>query len=139
VVVVSLGLSVWAVVSAQSLRTESERMVARTKALQRKILQGGRTPQAIAALSPPERAWYAKETSPSAVIVLEALSRALPDTAHLTELRFENATLLIAPLQQSGHLADVRFFAPTTRGSDGTLFRFHIEGRIEPRLKIAED
>ena len=150
VVVVSLGLSVWAVVSAQSLRAESERMVARTKALQRQILQGGRTPQAIAALSPPERAWYAKETSPSAVIVLEALSRALPDTAHLTELRFENATLrviglandapsLIAPLQQSGHLADVRFFAPTTRGSDGTLFRFHIEGRIEPRLKIAED
>jgi len=38
---------------------------------------------------PSERAWYAKETSPTAAIVLEALSRALPDGAYVTELRLE--------------------------------------------------
>jgi general secretion pathway protein L len=106
--------------------------------------------QSLASLSPNERAWYAKETSPTAAIVLEALSRALPDGAYLTELRLENATLrmiglasdapsLIAPLEHSGHLTDVHFFAPTTRGPDGTLFRFNIEARVEPHFKIAEE
>ncbi len=82
--------------------------------------------------------------------MLEALSRALPDGAYVTELRLENATLrmiglandapsLIAPLEHSGHLNDVHFFAPTTRGPDGTLFRFNIEARVEPHFKIAEE
>jgi len=79
-----------------------------------------------------------------------ALSRALPDGAYLTELQFEKATLritgltrdapsLIAPLERSGHLADVHFLAPTTRNSDGSLFRFNIEARVEPRLELTEN
>jgi general secretion pathway protein L len=84
------------------------------------------------------------------VIVLEALSRAIPDSAHLLEIRLEGTTLrligladdapaMLAPLEQSGHLTGVRFFAPTTRGSDGRLFRFHIEARVEPHTKIADE
>jgi general secretion pathway protein L len=147
-VVVSLCVSLWAMSSAASLGQKSEEIAARTKTVQRQIQ--GPTPQSVASLDPSERAWYAKETSPTAAIVLEALSRVLPDGAYLTELRLENTSLrmvglandapsLIAPLEHSGHLNDVHFFAPTTRGPDGTLFRFNIEARVEPHFKIAED
>jgi general secretion pathway protein L len=147
-VAVSLSLSLWAVTSAASLGGESEDLAARVRTLQRQIQ--GPTSRSVASLSPNERAWYAKETSPTAAIMLEALSRALPDGAYVTELRLENATLrmiglandapsLIAPLEHSGHLNDVHFFAPTTRGADGTLFRFNIEARVEPHFKIAEE
>jgi general secretion pathway protein L len=147
VIVLSLGLSLWAVISAASIREESEEVAARTKVLQRQI-EGPRTPQSVALLKPGERAWYEKETAPTAAIVLEAVSRALPDTAYLTELRLDHATLriigltadapaLIAPLEHSGHLAEVRFFAPTTRGQGSELFRFHIEARVEPHFRMA--
>lgn len=142
-------LTLWAMVSASAIRTENEALAARAKALQRQV-QAGRTAASMASLPPAERAWVSKETSASSVIVMEALSRALPDAAYLTELRLEGATLrivgladdapaLLAPLQQSGHLTNVRFFAPTTRGPDGKLFRFHIEANVEPRIKIAEE
>jgi len=145
---VSLGLSLWATTSAISLGEESEQIAARVRTLQRQIQ--GPASRSVASLSPNERVWYAKETSPTAAIVLEALSRALPDGAYVTELRLENATLrmiglandapsLIAPLEHSGHLNDVHFFATTTRGPDGTLFKFNIEARVEPHFKIAEE
>jgi general secretion pathway protein L len=146
-VAVSFGLCLWAITSAASLGGESEEVGDRTRTLQRQIQ--GPTSQS-ASLNPTERAWYAKETSPTAAIVLEALSQALPDGAYLTELRLENTTVrivglandapsLIEPLEHSGHFNDVHFFAPTTRGQDGTLFRFNIEARVEPHFKIAED
>lgn len=142
-------LTLWALVSASSIRDENEALAIRSKALQRQV-QAGRTPASEASLPAPERAWVAKETSASSVIVIEALSRALPDTAYLTEIRLEGTTLriiglagdapaLLAPLEQSEHLSNVRFFAPTTRGPDGNLFRFHIEARIEPRIRMAEE
>jgi general secretion pathway protein L len=142
-------LSFWALVSASSIRNESEDLAARSKVLQRQV-EAGRTPVSIAALPPAERAWVFKESSAASVIVIEVLSRALPDAAYLTEIRMENATLriigladdapaLLAPLEQTGHLTNVHFFAPTTRGPDGKLFRFHIEARVEPRTKIAEE
>jgi Tfp pilus assembly protein PilN len=147
-VAASLALSVWAMSSAASLGGESEEVEARVKTLQRQIQ--GPAGQSLASLSPSERAWYAKETAPTTAIVLEALSRALPDGAYLTELQLENSTLriiglakdapsLIAPLEHSGHLTNVHFFAPTTRGPNETLFRFNIEAQVEPHFKIAED
>jgi general secretion pathway protein L len=142
-------LTVWALVSASSIRDENEALASRSKALQRQV-QAGRTLASAASLPPAERAWVTKETSASGVIVIEALSRALPDSAYLTELRLEGATLriiglagdapaLLAPLERSGHLTNVRFFAPTTRGPDGKLFRFNIEARVEPRINVAEE
>jgi general secretion pathway protein L len=149
VVAVSMCLSLWAFVSTGLVRDESESLAARAKTLQRQV-QGGRTPAAAASMPPAERAWFLRETSISSVILVEALSRALPDSAYLTEIRVENATLrmtgladdapaLLAPLEQSGHLTGVHFFAPTTRGPDGKSFRFSIEAHVEPRSKIAEE
>jgi general secretion pathway protein L len=149
IVAVSMCLSLWAFVSTGLVRDESESIAARAKALQRQV-QGGRTPAAAASMPPAERAWFLRETSISSVILIEALSRALPDSAYLTEIRVENATLrmtglaedapaLLAPLEQSGHLTGVHFFAPTTRGPDGKSFRFSIEAHVEPRSKIAEE
>jgi general secretion pathway protein L len=148
VLTLSVGLSFWALSSAASNRGESEELAARTSTLQRQ-LQGSRA-SGTASLAPAERAWIAKESAPYAVIVLEALARALPDTAHLTELRLEGTTLriiglagdppsLIAPLERTGHFTGVRFVAPTTRGPDGARFRFNIEARVVPRLEIAEN
>lgn len=148
-VVASTCLSLWAFVSAGAIQDESESIAARAKALQRQI-QGGQTPSAAASSSPAERAWFLKETSGSSVILLEALSRALPDSAYLTEMRLENATLritgladdapaLLAPLEQSGHLTSVHFSAPTTRGSDAKSFRFSIEAHVEPHIKLQRE
>jgi general secretion pathway protein L len=148
IVVISVAVSAWAVTSKQSIEAESEVVEGRFKALQRQMAEL-RSPQALASLSPQQRIWHAKEGSPAAVLMLEALSRALPDAAYLTEFRLENAMLrmtgvtkdapsLIAPLEQSGQLADVRFSAPTTRESGGASFRFHIEARVQPPPTPAE-
>jgi len=142
-------LSIFALTTASSIRSEHDELAARAKTLQRQ-LQAGRTPASLASLPAPQRAWLSKETAASSVIVLEALSRAIPDSAYLSEIRLEGATLritgiaddapaLLAPLEQSGHLSNVRFFAPTTRAPDGRLFRFHIEARVEPHTKIADE
>lgn len=142
----TLAVSAWAFVTAASADSESENVAARIATLQRQV-RGVLPQQSIAGLAPPERAWALKETSPVAVVVVEALSRSLPDTSYLTELNLDGATLrivgladdappLIALLEQSGHLRDVRFFAPTTRGADGKRFVFHIEARVEPHLKV---
>jgi len=148
-VAVSMCLSLWAFISTGLVRDESESITARTTALQRQI-QGGRTLSSMASSPPGERAWFLKENSVSSVILLEAMSRALPDSAYLTEIRLDNATLrmtgladdapgLLAPLEQSGHLTGVHFFAPTTRGPDGKSFRFSIEAHVEPRSKLMEE
>ena len=148
-VTASVALSVWALASAASIRDESEGMAARSKVLQKQV-QTGRTASSIASMPPAERAWVSKEMSTSSVIVMEALSRALPDSAYVTELRLEKENLrivgladdapgLLAPLEKSKHMTDVRFFAPMARGPDGKLFRFSIEARVQPHIKIGED
>jgi len=142
-------LSSFMLIMASSIRSEHEELAARAKTLQRQ-LQTGRTPASIASLPAPQRAWMSKETSASSVIVLEALSRALPDSAYLSEIRLEGTSLritgiaddapaLLPPLEQSGHLSNVHFFAPTTRGPDGRQFRFYIEAKVEPHIKIADE
>ena len=144
-----LGLGLWAMVSAQFIRAESDDAAMRIDSLRRQM-QAPLTLKSAASLPANQRAWYEKEMSPSAAIVLESLSRALPDTAHLTELSLQGATLsiagltsdapsLIAPLEHSGSLTDVRFSAPTTRGSDDAHFAFHIVGLVEPQSTLPDD
>ena len=147
-VTVTLFIGSWALLSAASIRDESEEVAARSRVLQRQV-QTGRTAASMASVAPAERAWLLKETSISSVILIEALSRALPESAYVNEIRLEKESLrimglagdapaLLAPLERSDHLTDVHFFAPTARGPDGKLFRFSIEARVEPHIKIGE-
>jgi general secretion pathway protein L len=87
-----------------------------------------------------------KWAAPSAVMVLEALSKTLPDDAHLTELRIEgdkvqiagsaaNAPTLIKLIEQSRRFAKATFFAPTVRGQSGGE-SFRIEAHIEPSFTV---
>jgi general secretion pathway protein L len=78
------------------------------------------------------------------VIVLETLSRILPDNTYLTELRVEDnkvqlsgithdAPALIGLIEQSGLFTRATFLSPTTRLSDSSE-RFHIEALIRPAV-----
>jgi general secretion pathway protein L len=84
-----------------------------------------------------------KQTSPSSVMVLEAISRVLPDSTYVTELRVEgdkmqvvgltqDAPSLIRLMEQSPQFTRATFFAPTTRALNDPGERFHIEAHITP-------
>jgi general secretion pathway protein L len=84
-----------------------------------------------------------KQTSPSGVVVLEALSQALADSTYVTELRIEgdkvqvvgmtqDAPSLIRLIERSPQFARATFFAPTTRAQNDPGERFHIEAHITP-------
>jgi general secretion pathway protein L len=141
----SIGVSAWAVISAGAASAKSEALGARIKALQRQAIAPAGAPVVGGS---PERVWAWKAGAPSAVVLMEALSSALPETAYLTEFTLQGTTVrivgqaadapaLIQELERSGHVADARFFAPTIRSADGARFRFHIEARVQPRLEVA--
>ena len=87
-----------------------------------------------------------KHDSPFVVLVLEDLSRLLPDHTYLTEMRIEGGKLqiigttqqapsLVGLLERSGRFKQVSFFAPTTRALDQRE-RFHIEATIQPVQRL---
>jgi len=147
-VTMSFFLGIWALASTASIRSESEDFAARSKALQRQMQAAG-TASSLASAPPSVRVWLLKTMSVSSVILIEALSRALPESAYVNEIRLEKDSLrimglaedapaLLAPLERSEHVTNVHFIAPTARGPDGRLFRFSIEAHVEPRIKIGE-
>lgn len=82
-----------------------------------------------------------KHEAPSSVLVLEALSKILPDQTYVTELRLEgnklrligitrDAPSLIGLIERSARFTRASFFAPTTRSPSNTGDRFHIEAII---------
>jgi general secretion pathway protein L len=82
-----------------------------------------------------------KGQQPSVAIVLEALSRALPDNAWLDRLEVgqgavtlagtsTNAAALIGRIEGSKHFARAQFAAPTTRVEGGSNESFAITARI---------
>ena len=81
-----------------------------------------------------------KAGEPPVVRLIDALSRALPDNAYLTELeiqgatarmtgRSDEATALIAAIEAAPEYEDVGFAAPTTRDADGGAESFTITAR----------
>jgi general secretion pathway protein L len=88
-----------------------------------------------------------KQTTPAAVMVLDALSKVFPDHTYVIELRIENgkvqvtgitkdAPSLIALIEQSPHFEHATFFAPTTQSPGEPGERFHIEARVKPYFRV---
>lgn len=82
-----------------------------------------------------------KRAQPAMTIMLEALSRALPDDAWVSRIDVSqgsvtlagsatNAAALIAPIEASQHFTDVQFSAPTTRAEGETQESFTITAKI---------
>ncbi len=86
---------------------------------------------------------------PSAVEIIDALSDAVPDTAHLTTMSIDkdnvaisgvskDPTRLVPALETSGRFADVTVSSATTRVETGTGDRFSLEMRaVRPKLPNA--
>jgi general secretion pathway protein L len=113
---------------------------ARRAALRAGTDSGNRSP--VAAL---ERRKY---EAPASVIVLEALSKLLPDHTYVTEMHLAGGKLqisgitsdapsLIPLIEQSQHFTRATFYAPTTRSPSDPGERFHIEARVEPKNTVA--
>jgi general secretion pathway protein L len=86
-----------------------------------------------------------KQATPSSVLVLEELSKILPDHTYITELHIEgdklqlvgvtqDAPSLIELIEQSAQFTRATFFAPTTQTPGDPGERFHIEARIKPQF-----
>jgi general secretion pathway protein L len=123
--------------SLSAQESELERQISQRRAALHLGNDGGeRSPLALL-----ERRKY---ETPASVIVLEALSRLLPDHTYVTELHLagnklqiagitRDAPSLIPLIEQSQHFSRATFYAPTTRASSDPGERFHIEALIEPR------
>jgi len=90
-----------------------------------------------------------KHDSQASVIVLEELSRILPDNTYVTTLHIDGATLqitgvtqdapsLIGLMEQSRHFSRATFFAPTTHAPSDPGDRFHIEAKLEPVNTVSQ-
>jgi general secretion pathway protein L len=119
--------------SMQSEQSELQRQISQRRAALR--LDPNATGSAMGLLA------KRKQTTPSSVMVLEAISRVLPDTTYVTELRIEgdkvqvvgmtqDAPSLIRLMEQSPQFSRATFFAPTTRAANEQGERFHIEAHI---------
>lgn len=89
-----------------------------------------------------ERLVRRKREEPPMMVLIEALSRALPDSAYLTELEIhgrdtliigksDDPTTLITELENSAQFEDAHFSAPTTREVGETAGTFSIISRAQ--------
>jgi len=106
----------------------------------RAIMRGNQTGSAS---SPLDLLFRRKQTTPSSVLVIEALSALLPQHTYATEVRIEgdklqivgvtrDAPSLISILEQSPHFSSAGFFAPTTHAANEPGEHFHIEAKLKP-------
>ena len=88
-----------------------------------------------------------KRGAPASVLVLEALSRAVPDNTYLTQLHVEggkvqlaglteDAPSLIRLIEQSPSFKHAAFDAPTTQTAGEHGERFHIEAHADPVFAV---
>ncbi|MBR0757064.1 PilN domain-containing protein [Bradyrhizobium jicamae] len=136
----SASVSAYVASSLGAQEDEVARQISARRAAIRAGSDGGdRSP--VAAL---ERRKY---ETPASVIVLESLSRLLPDHTYVTEMHLAgnklqisgitaDAPSLIPLIEQSGHFTRATFYAPTTRAPSDPGERFHIEARVEPKNTV---
>jgi general secretion pathway protein L len=136
----SMGASGFIADSYDAQHQQIQRRIAERRA----IMRGNQTGTGS---SPLELLIRRKQTTPSSVILVEALSSVLPAHTYATELRIEgdklqivgvtrDAPSLIQILEQSPHFSSAGFFAPTTRGANEPGERFHIEVRVKPHFGL---
>jgi general secretion pathway protein L len=129
----SLAINAYLGGSLQSDLDELQRRISQRRAALRIGADGGTAGLGLLAKR--------KQTTPSSVMVLEALTRALPDTTYVTEFRIEgdkvqvvgmtqDAASLIRLMEQSPQFTRATFFAPTTHAANEAGERFHIEAHI---------
>jgi general secretion pathway protein L len=129
----SLLIATYLESSMQSEQDELHRQIAQRRAALR--LDANAAGSALGLLA------KRKQTTPSSVMVLEAISRVLPDNTYVTELRIEgdkiqvvgmtkDAPSLIRLMEQSPQFTRATFFAPTTQAPNESGERFHIEAHI---------
>ena len=134
--VISIGVSSIAADSLDSEQQDITRQISKRRAALRQ--DGGNAQRML------ERR---KQTTAASVIILEALSKLLPDHTFVTELRVEggkvqvtgltrDAPSLIRLIEQSPHFERATFFAPTTQSPGEPGERFHIEARIKPHFRL---
>ncbi len=136
--VLSSGVGGYMVDSYDAQHQQIQRRIAERRSIMRGS-QGG------AGSSPLELLIRRKQTTPSSVIVVEALSALLPEHTYATEIRIQgdklqivgitrDAPSLIQILEQSPHVSSAGFYAPTTRAANEPGERFHIEARLRPHF-----
>src|SRR5262249_43982509 len=127
----AIGAYVGSVLDAE--QQELQQRIAQRRTALLRVNQGGGSAETLLAKR--------KQTSPSSVMVLEAITRALPDSTYVTELRVEgdkvqvvgltqDAPSLIRLMEQSPQFTRATFFAPTTHAANEPGERFHIEAHI---------
>jgi general secretion pathway protein L len=130
---VSLLIATYLESSMQSEQDELQRQISQRRAALR--LDANAPGSALGLLA------KRKQTTPSSVMALEAVSRVLPDNTYVTELRIEgdkiqvvgmtqDAPSLIRLMEQSPQFTRATFFAPTTQAPNEPGERFHIEAHI---------
>jgi general secretion pathway protein L len=136
--VISIGVSSIAADSLDSEQQDLSSHISKRRAAMRLGQDGGSAQRML------ERR---KQTTAASVIVLEALSKLLPDHTFVTEMRVEggkvqvtgltrDAPSLIRLIEQSPHFERATFFAPTTQSPGEPGERFHIEARIKPHFRL---
>lgn len=132
----SIGVGGYVVDHYETQNQQIQRRITERRA----ILRGS---QAGLGSSPLELLIRRKQTTPSSVMVIEALSATLPQHTYATEIRIEGEKLqivgltrdapsLIQILEQSPYFSGAGFFAPTTHSANETGERFHIEVKLKP-------
>ena len=149
-ILIAAGIGATAAVAADAvlgtqLRSRQDdlarRIVARRDAIRAAFTSSGSGP----AISGLEALEHRKREVPASVLVLDEVSRILPDDSYVTELRIEgdklsiigvsrDAALLIPIIEKSQQFTAAKFFAPTTRSPSDPGERFHIEAKIAPKF-----
>jgi general secretion pathway protein L len=139
----SLAISVFGVYRLWDLQTQYEELNSKVAAVMTRVDEVKQLNEENTKIKDQrERLAKRKVDNPPAMELIEALSRALPDTAYLDEFEIHDnearivgkssdPTGLIGTLESTPEFEDVRFAAPTTREDGEKLGTFSIIGKIQ--------